>query len=204
MPKRTSHSPAGKGVLAILLLCVLGGGVLAAYVKLSPQAFPTSPKSNSGTPEVSVQAQTTETPATTQSGTTALLVPEVYRDDVRLNKPVGEVPEGEQPEVYLINQTLASLQVPDAKALGVDVHDGLATVSFNPEIQKGYGTMEEGFLIKGLRMALGQFKEIDKFEIAVEGKPVDSLGNIDLSSGVDVIRPRQLTPDGPDSRPINP
>ncbi len=51
--------------------------------------------------------------------------------------------------------------------------------------------MEEGYLIKAIQMALGQFKDIDKFQIIVDGKAVDSLGNIDLSKPVDVIRPGQ-------------
>jgi len=192
MPKRSNNSPAGKSVVAILLLTVLGAGVLAAYVRLNPKAAYLPRAEASTGPDVSIQAnsanQVQSPPAAAAS---ELLVPSVIKNEVKLDKPAGQPPEGVAPEVFLINETLTSLQVDGARALGIDVKDHLAIVSCNPGIQKGYGTMEEGYLIKALSMALGQFKDIDKFQLAVEGKIVDSLGNIDLTTPVDVIRPGQ-------------
>lgn len=197
MPKRSSSSPAGKSVLAIFLLAALGGGVLAAYVKLTPAALHVERPDQSAGPDVSVRAHPDNSTQITgrQNGST-LLVPTVDQDDVKLTKPAGDTPEGVRPEVFLVNQTLDSLKVDGAKAVGIDVKDRVAIVSFNPGIQKGYGTIEEGHLIKALSMALGQFPEIDAFQVAVEGKTVDSLGNIDLTTPVLVIRPAQTQPTG--------
>jgi len=193
MPKRSSNSPAGKSVAAILLLTVLGAGVLAAYVGLNPQASHVV-VDRPATPDVSVNTRHDDNKVAPPQDSMTLLVPAVVQNDVKLDRPASSPPEGVAPEVNLINQTLASLQVEGAKALGIDVKDHLAVVSFNPGIEKGYGTIEEGHLIKALSLALGQFKNIDRFQLAIEGKTVDSLGNIDLTTPVKVLRPGQPDP----------
>jgi hypothetical protein len=203
MPKRSSNSSAGKSVLAIMLVALLGAGVLAAYVKMTPQAAHVTQDRPQSGPDVTVQSQATnrtEAPLTKQEG---LLVPSVIQNDVKLDKPAGSPPDGVRPEVFLVNQSLSSLKIDGASALGIEVKDRVAAVSFNPGIEKGYGTIEEGYLIKALQMALGQFKDIDKFQVIVEGKTVDSLGNIDLSTPVEVIRPGQK-PGSDDKKPIDP
>jgi hypothetical protein len=194
MPKRSSNSPAGKSVVAILMLTVLGACVLAAYVKLTPQAAHVT-ADRQADPDVSItRRHDHETKPSSQPQDSGLLVPGVVQNDVKLGKPAGQTPDGVAPEVFLVNQTLTSLQVDGARALGVEVKDHLAVVSFNPGIEKGYGTIEEGYLIKALSMALGQFKDIEKFQIAVDGKIVESLGNIDLTTPVNVIRPGDAPP----------
>jgi len=207
MPKRSNKSPAGKSVSALLLLTCLGAGVLAAYVKLTPQASHVVNDLRQDGPDVSVHSQQngiTENPATSKSS--GFLVPVVAQNDIKLDKPSGDPPPGVQPEVFLVNETLTSLQIEGARALGVEVKNGTAMVSFNPGIEKGYGSIEEGYLIKALSMALGQFPNIDKYQVVVEGRTVDSLGNIDLTTPVDVIRPN-ITPETAvhkDSKSIDP
>jgi len=188
MPKRNSNSPAGKSVVAVMLLTLLGAGGVAAYVKMSPQAAHVSQGPAQAGPDLTIQSQPPHEADIAPTKSDGLLVPAIVQNDIKLDKPVGEAPQGVRPEVFLVNQTLASLQVQGAQALGIEVKDRIAMVSFNPGIEKGYGSMEEGYLIKALQMALGQFKDIDKFQIVVEGKTVDSLGNIDLTTPVEVIR----------------
>jgi len=204
MPKRTSNSSAGKGVVAVMLLALCGAGVLAAYVKMSPQAAHVTGEASQPSPEVSVTSHATKQPDF-QAETNAphLLVPSILKNDIALFKSAGLPPEGVRPEVFLVNETLTSLQIDGARAVGIDVKDHLALVDFNTGIERGYGTIEEGYLIKSLQMALGQFKDIDKFQVVVEGKTVESLGNIDLTEPVPVIRPGGVhapadsTPDRP-------
>jgi hypothetical protein len=190
MPKRSSNSSAGKGVAAILLLTVLGAGVLAAYVGLNPKAAHVV-NDSPGAPDISIKSRVTAPPKNENADGPTLLVPALLENDVKLDKPAGQVPEGVAPEVHLINRTLESLNVDGARALGIDTKDRTAMISFNPGIEKGYGTIEEGHLIKALRMALGQFPNIDRFQLLVDGKVVDSLGNIDLTTPVEVLRPGQ-------------
>jgi len=194
MPKRSNNSPAGKSVAAILMLTVLGAGVLAAYVGLNPKAAHVINETQTG-PEITIKSHedTTGKQGPITDGLN-FLVPEVVENDIKLNKLAPPVPQGVAPEVHLINLTLASLQVDGARALGIDTKNRLAMVSFNPGIEKGYGTIEEGHLIKALRMALGQFDDIDSFQLLVDGKVVDSLGNIDLTTPVKVLRPGQKDP----------
>lgn len=195
MPKRSKNSPAGKSVAAVLLLTVVGVGGLAAYVGLNPKAAHVTSSTPPAAPDVSVRTQpdAERQPQAPAAGLT-LLVPSVVENDVKLGKEADQPPSGVAPEVSLINQTLGALQVDGARALGIEVKERVAMVSFNPGIEKGYGTIEEGHLIKALRMALGQFKDIDKFQLLVEGKVVDSLGNIDLTTPVPVLRPGQADP----------
>ncbi len=203
MPKRTSNSSSGKGVLAILMLTVFGAGGLAAYVRLNPAAAHVQVQDRQTHPDVSISTKPVADPEQAPTASSDLLVPVVAENDVKLGKAAQVPQEGVRPEVSLINETLASLKVEGARAIGIDVQDRHAVVSFTPEIEQGYGTIEEGYLIKGLSIALGQFKDIDKFQIAVNGKIVDSLGNIDLATPVEVIREGQSTTKKKKS-PINP
>ena len=190
MPKRTKTSSANKGIVAILLMTLLGGGVLAGYVRLTPQAAHVTTDRRQSEPEVSILSRPDkiEEP-TTQSVPQTLLIPTLDGETIKLGKDAGTPPEGVKPEVYLVNATLQSLELPGARAVGVDIKNHIAMMDFNPSLQKGYGSIEEGNLVKSLQMALGQFKDINKFQIVIEGKAIDTLGNIDLSEPIPVIRP---------------
>ena len=193
MPKRTSNSPSGKGVLAVMLLTLCGAGVLAAYVRMTPAAAHVMADTSSSGPSVTISEHATpRTQAQSDTNSLHLLVPSIEKNDVALTKAAGDPPDGVRPEVFLVNQTLTSLQIDGARAIGIDVKDRVAMVDFNSGIEKGYGTIEEGHLIKALQMALGQFKDIDSFQIVVDGKIVDSLGNLDLTEPPKVIRPGQV------------
>lgn len=163
----------------------------AGYVKFAPKAAHVADDLRRNQPEVTIDAKPEHSSSNGDSidQTDAYLVPAVVNNEVKLSTPAGKVPEGIQPEVFVVNQTLASLGIDKARATGVDIHSGVAMMDFNPSLMKGYGTIEEGNLIKALQLALGQFKAIEKFQIIVEGKPIETLGNIDLTSPVDVIRP---------------
>ena len=194
MPKRTKNSPAGKGVVAVMLLTMLGAGGLAAYVKLTPQAAHVIQDHKVADPEVTVRTESTSKPSVERDDqSSSLFVPTVQDNDVKLIKVAATPAEGVKPEISLLNETLQGLQIEGARAVGIDIQNGTAMVDFNPAIQKGYGTIEEGYVIKSLQMALGQFKNISKFQVIVEGKPIDSLGNIDLTTPVPVIRPGQVS-----------
>ncbi|AIE87036.1 GerMN domain-containing protein [Fimbriimonas ginsengisoli] len=187
-----------------MLVAALGVIGFAAYVKMAPGAshvpeplrrpaiespvgnLPSSPRRHSAGPDVKVDSHTDPD----------LKVPAVQGNDVKLAHSAGKVPDGVKPMVFLANATLESLKIEKAKALGVEIKDRNALVDFNPELEKGYGSTEEGQLIKALQMALGQFPDIDTFQIVIDGKTIDSLGQIDLSEPISVIRP-----DGTEAKP---
>ena len=193
MPKRTKGSSTRKSVVAVLMLCIVGAGGLAAYVKLFPaaahvveQPSPTFSREQTQEPDVKVSVK----PDQAES---ALLVPTVADGEVKLKMPASTAPDGTKPEVSLLNDTMKSLQVEGARALGIEVSNHKACVDFNAGLQKGYGTIEEGNLNKAMQLALGQFPAIRQFQLRIDGKIVDSLGNIDLTTPVDVIRPNGST-----------
>jgi hypothetical protein len=103
--------------------------------------------------------------------------------------PLKAASKGEKPIVYVTNHVLRNLKVAGARAIGVEVKERVALIDFNPALTEGFGSMEEANLIKALQMSLGQFKEIDSFQVVIEGQVLDSLGHFEIDSPVPVIRP---------------
>lgn len=178
-----------------MLLALLGAGVFAAYVKFDAKASHVPSDLRRTEPDVDIDSKPIQktVPATTSTASSSLLVPTIENNEVKLVKPAAATQNGVKPEVDLINQSLHSLLIKDGRAVGLEMKGHIALVDFNQAIDKGYGTIEEGNLIKALQMALGQFKGIDQFKIIVEGQPIESLGNIELTAPIDVIRPGQTS-----------
>lgn len=82
-----------------------------------------------------------------------------------------------------------------AKVLGVEVRDHVAFVSFNNALQQGMGSMEEGAFLRALQLGYGQFSDVDKIAVQVDGKPLES-GHVDLSEPLPVIRPGEKSVPG--------
>lgn len=182
-----------------MLLAALGVGVFAAYVQLTPSARTVPPELRKDGPEVTTTAA--PRPRRDRRTTRAvqrveLLVPALDGENVKL------VPEltsavGDEAIVFVANGALKAMNIDDARALGVNVKDGLATIDFNAGIEKGYGSMEEATLIKALQMGLGQFKNVSRFQFRVEGRTVESLGHYEMAEPLPVIRPGKTEPDEP-------
>ena len=77
MPKRTSNSSSGKGVLAILMLTVFGAGGLAAYVRLNPAAAHVQVQDRQTHPDVSISTKPVADPEQAPTSSSDLLVPVV-------------------------------------------------------------------------------------------------------------------------------
>lgn len=180
----------------LMITAFLGAGVLAAYVRFTPGAAHVQRPESISQPEVTIESRPANPHRTSQTTTVPdnLMIPAVQNNEVVLARPIGSIPDGVKPEVYVVNETLSSLLIDKAKVLDISVTKGLALIHCTPEIQKGYGTFEEGNLIKSIQLALGQFKQIDAYQIVVEGHIVETLGNIDLTTPVKVIRPGQSEP----------
>lgn len=125
----------------------------------------------------------------------------VYRVALKDNKPVLQATEedikpGTSPAESALRRLIeqgdeADLANPipkGTKLLGLTVKDRLATVDLSHEFRDNFsgGSEEEGLLIGAVLRTLGQFKEIKQVQFLVEGKPIDTLGHIDLSGPQDV------------------
>lgn len=171
-----------------MALGALGVGVFAAYVNFTPAAQHIPPALRK--PEVEPKVPQTDVsvkPIQTPKVQTKLLVATIDGSEVRLVEATS-LPSGVTPMVYAATQSLHNLGVEKARALGVDIHDRKATIDFSPELYQGFGSMEESQVVEALQLAMGQFPEIDTFEMRVDGQKVDTLGQLDLSDPIPVKR----------------
>ncbi len=91
----------------------------------------------------------------------------------------------------LISQPNSPLPV-GTRLLSVKVVEGLATVSFSRELRDNFagGDSGETRAVNSILRTLGRFGTVDRAQILVEGKPIDSLGGLlELSGPLPVIRP---------------
>lgn len=82
--------------------------------------------------------------------------------------------------------------IPSGTALrGIKIEDGLATVDFTSAFQTNFHGSEtqEAQTINSILRTLGQFPDIDRVQILVQGKPIDALSQLSISDPLDVIRP---------------
>jgi len=179
------------GVWLVAMVCALGFGATAYYVANTPEARRVpddirrtapvgTPSSGQGkTPEPDVQ--------TTVRPEDQVWVPALQGETVALAAQKEPVPAGTNPHRFVVERSLSACKI-DARILGVEVKGGIAALDFNRDLQKGYGSMEEATFIKALQLGLGQFPEIEKFQIFVDGQTVDSLGHFELSGPIEVER----------------
>ncbi|MBP2645961.1 MAG: Lipoprotein LpqB, GerMN protein [Firmicutes bacterium] len=119
----------------------------------------------------------------------------VYRatKDARYLVPeVHEVPQNDHPVKTALELLLTDSHNPDTifllppgtKLRGVSVKNGVAYVDFNEKLIKGSneGSTGEMLMVAAIVNTLTEFSEIDKVQIMVEGKKVDTLaGHMDVS-----------------------
>ncbi len=118
------------------------------------------------------------------------LTPVVKGDNVEFTKEAVQIPDDEDPKVYVVNRFLENSKVadPSARLLSIDIHDGVADLYFNGEMDKTYGTDDESTLLNGILTTLGQFPDIKSATFYASGKQISSFGNVDLTEPQPVIR----------------
>lgn len=180
-------------VITMLVVSIVGGALLGVYVVDTPAAARVPQDLRREKPVV----KTTQVPGR--------LVPRVQKDGrVTFQLENVKVPAGQDERVFLINDLLKQLHDhglgdSNARALGVDVHDRIAYIDFNSAFEKTYGTMDEGTVLNGILSTMGQFSNIDKVKFEINGKSMETLGNVDLTEAQDVIRPGQKLEDSGDA-----
>lgn len=184
------RGPAARTVAVITQLGVVVVGGLAAYVKFTP-ADKVTPQEAPHVLRKGPDVDITEHPIESSRGKVLVFTPRYEGETLKLDSVETPVPAGEDPRVFAVNAFLQASKIVErtARLLSVDVKDGEATLSFNEAFAGGYGTDDEHTLIDGLRASLGQFEEIQKLRLTIEGKPIESLGSVELTDGLDVTRP---------------
>lgn len=181
-----TKAPRNAGILALMLLAGAVFGGLVMYVKMAPAD------------KVPADVRRQERPDPTQRPTTAdqgeqvaVWIPTAQGEDVAFRSERVSVPKGESPMVYSVNRFLEASKIvdPGARLLSVDVKDHFADLYFNAAFNATVGSSDEGTLLKGLRLTFGQFADVEKLRFFADGQPMETLGNVDLSEGIDVLKP---------------
>jgi hypothetical protein len=60
----------------------------------------------------------------------------------------------------------------------------------------GIGSMQESTLITAWQVAFGQLKDVQKVQIEVDGRPIESLGHFEIDQPLSVVRDgAEVSPD---------
>jgi hypothetical protein len=181
-----------------MIAALVGVAGIAYYVQTTPGAARVADDLRKtqqvGRPsvEVSCSSRPSNRPSATKS---KYLIPVMANGDVALTGDLGNPADGQDDRQFVIDKTFQSMGVGEGRALKVEVKDGLASVDVNAAmVDHGYGSMEEGQMVKALQLALGQFPEISTFRLLLEGQPAE-LGHLDFSEPIEVIRPETKSPE---------
>lgn len=180
--KKKQKNMRGGPFLAMIAVGALGLGALAAYVKYGGASrVPDEVRRVE-----SVQQSTSQKEDAPESVT--LVTPTREGTELKLGTHKSDVPAGEDPRIFALNHFLRESKIvpADARAVGIQVKDGVALVDVSPSFNQTYGSFDEEALLKGLCATLAQFKGIDKVQFFVDGKPVETLGNVDLTEPIPV------------------
>jgi hypothetical protein len=190
--KKKPNTSGKRAVVVTMLLALLGVGVFATYVKMTPAAAHVAddlrarPSITQRGPDVQVQGQ----PVNGRTSIHELMIPRVSGMDVKLSTPAKSPPAGVDPKVFLLDESFRYFGIRDGRVLAVQIEGKNAIVDVNDAVvNHGYGGTEEGQFVQLIQQALGQFPEVDTFQVRNNGKVVDSLGSLDFSSPTPVTRP---------------
>ncbi len=178
----TRKKPSNSGGWFVLVgIAILGSAF--AYVKYAPQVPARQEASKVVATTQHEAATTTTAPERTDTKNVSIKTPYYSGDDLKFTEKTEQVPKNADPIVFAVNRFLEKSHIApaDAKAKTATLHDGLITIDFSPSFETTYGTEDERTMINGLIATLAQFKEIKQFQFTVSGKPLDTLGNVDLS-----------------------
>ena len=193
MPKANKRKTGTRAVFMFVLLGAMGAGALAYYVQSSPfaQRVPVSMRAEAKPTQGTHADPTTSHPAAVVKvhAEEGLRIPSLSEDRVSLVTAKDSLLEGEDPKEFVATHVLAAAGLPDVRCLGVQVKDNVALIEFTKELQDGVGSMQEGEFVKMLQVGFGQFPDVKKFQILIDGKPIDSLGHLDLSEPISVSVP---------------
>lgn len=118
-----------------------------------------------------------------------------HGDDDLAARPVAN-PSLENPVASTLNALLTAKNspIPTGTTLrGVKIADGLASVDFSQmPIDVLHGETRQTRALTALQRTLGQFPNIDRVQILVNGAPVNNFGEFETSGPLDVIRPGDM------------
>ncbi len=142
-------------------------------------------------PAAQLRPEARPQPDRTKSQEVRSYTPRYEGEDLKLKASPARSPEGTDARVFAVNRYLEQLpMVPrGARARSCVVKDGLATVDFTGEFDRTYGTEDEQTVLKGILTVMAQFPEVDRVQVTVDGRPIETLGSVEISQPLPVERP---------------
>lgn len=170
-------------VVVVLLACVALGVYFATSRKPGARPAPPQPP----------QKKETVVP---KPDTVKVYRVAVEDNQTKLRPTEKVVPQGQDPAETALrclieqgNKSDLANPIPEGtRLLGFEVEGDLATVNLSREFRDNFagGSEEEGLTIGAILRTLGQFPNIKRVVFLVEGKPLETLGHLDLSGPQDV------------------
>lgn len=180
--RKAKAKPGGSliGLWVLLCLCALGFGALTYYAG-QPGAH-TIPSD--------LRADRSSSQPAAPSSRVRVFSPTYRGGELVFREEWAAVPAGEDAKVFAVNRYLQSAKVtePGARALSCRVERGTAWLDFSTPFGQTTGTEDEGIIVNGILKTMGQFPEVESVQLLVDGKPLETLGNLDLSQPQTVIR----------------
>jgi len=179
-------------LLAILMVAALGFGGLAYYVSTTPQAQRVPDDLRKPEPAKSSRNR----PQVTTSATQTIHLPVVDGDKVTLSKEAVALQPGETVARRLAVAAVVANDQDRNLILGAEIKNGTAIVSLRRSMIGGIGSMQESTLITAWQVAFGQLKDVQKVQIEVDGRPIESLGHFEIDQPLSVVRDgAEVSPD---------
>lgn len=132
--------------------------------------------------------RTTDQTTASKATNVKVFEPEYHNGDLGFKQTEKAPPEGQDPMVYAVNQFLQGSKVAPAgaKCTSAKKEGDTLVLDFSKEFDRTFGTEDEQTLLVGLSKAAGQFPGVQKIRILVDGKPIDSWGNVELTEPIPV------------------
>jgi len=163
-----------QGMLGVLFVAIAALAIaVGVWLRLTPAPPPTPPapprEARIYLPKVNAQGELTY-----ESKPVAIQNPDAAYTEVfeTLIRESGVFPKG-------------------ARLLGATIRDGMLQLNFSPELTQNFegGSDDEAALVNAITSTAGSFPNVERVQILVDGKPVESLGgHIDLSHALPVSR----------------
>jgi len=158
----------------------------------------TTPPSQPGTPSPPTASApppgTTPTPVAPPAKVVVYVInPKATGDKDMLMPQEIALRHPQEPARDAVNALLSSEHSPIAPGTalrGISVDGGVATVDFSQSpVNETGGESGQSAAMNALAMTLGQFPEINSYQINVKGQPVKAFGEFTTDGPMDVIRP---------------
>jgi len=179
-----------------LLLAAALAAALVAVAGCHDETTPPSGQPDTSTPTASAPTPpgTSNTPVGTPPKIVVYVVnPKATGDKDMLMPQEIALQHPKEPARDAVNALLTAAHSPIAPGTalrGISVDGGVATVDFSQSpVNETGGESGQSAAMNALAMTLGQFPEINSYQINVKGQPVKAFGEFTTDGPMDVIRP---------------